>query len=205
MDNILQKVALCGLFFRKYKFFYFVAFMGVLVICAFSTRPHNAPSFEEATTYPPDSLSKADIEGTKYQLTKIKTERKADSIVNFALSLEGTPYRYGGESKKGFDCSGFIFHIFRHFGFDEINRSSRTQAVQGSAVDLNRVKKGDLLFFTGTNPQLKTIGHVGLVISEPGEEVRFIHSSSNGGVKISDFTGYYETRFVHAKRLPEPK
>ena len=206
MYNILKGLTACFHFFRKYKFLYFVALMGVLVICAFTTRPDESPSYQKAGIAPPDSLSKFDLEGTKLMLNKIKLQRMADSLVAFALSLEGVPYRYGGESPKGgFDCSGFVFHIYRKFGLDHINRSSRTQAVQGIPVTPEEVQKGDLLFFTGTNPQVKEVGHVGIVISEPGEEVQFVHSSSNGGVKISDLSGYYETRFMVAKRLIEPK
>lgn len=205
MNNILNGLMACFDFFRKYKFLYFVALMGVLVICAFTTRPDDLPSYQKAGIAPPDSLSKIDLEGTKWMLSRIKLQRKADSLVNFALSLKGAPYRYGGESPKGFDCSGFVFHIYRKFGLDHINRSSRTQAMQGSPVSVEEIQKGDLLFFTGTNPQIKEVGHVGIVITEPGEEVQFVHSSSNGGVKISDLSGYYETRFMHAKRLIEVK
>lgn len=192
-------MAFYGRLFTRYKFIYFVAFMGVLVFSAFNTRPNNSLSFEEATL-PPDSLSKIDLEGTAHLLKEFKVKRLADSLISFALALEGKPYRYGGESPKGFDCSGFVFHVFKQFGID-LNRSSRTQAQQGTAVELEQVKKGDLLFFTGTNPQKKQVGHVGIVISDPEEEVKFVHSSSNGGVKVSVFDGYYQTRYMQAKRF----
>lgn len=202
MYKILQKVALGSQFLMKCKFLYFVALMGILVFSAFNSRPDKSPSFEEAATLlPPDSLSRIDLEGTKHQIKKIKFERQADSLVNFALSLTGMPYRYGGNSTKGFDCSGFVYHVFNRFGFNDLNRSSRTQAIQGSAVELEQAQKGDLLFFTGTNPQQRQVGHVGIVVSAPGEEVQFVHSSSNGGVKVSKLEGYYETRFMQAKRI----
>ena len=192
-------MAFYGRLFTRYQFIYFVAFMGILVFSAFNTRPNNSLSFEEATL-PPDSLSKIDLEGTAHLLKEFKVKRLADSLISFALALEGKPYRYGGESPKGFDCSGFVFHVFKQFGID-LNRSSRTQAQQGTAVELEQVKKGDLLFFTGTNPQKKQVGHVGIVISDPEEEVKFVHSSSNGGVKVSVFDGYYQTRYMQAKRF----
>lgn len=188
-----------GRFFKRYKFIYFVAFMGILVISAFTTRPGNSPSFKEATL-PPDSLTKIDMEGTALLLKEFKLKQLADSLVSFALSLEGKPYRYGGESPKGFDCSGFVLHVFKQFNY-ELNRSSRGQVQQGTAIELEEVKKGDLLFFTGTNPQKKQVGHVGIVISDPFEEVKFVHSSSNGGVKVSVLDGYYQTRFMQAKRF----
>ena len=203
MYKILQKVALGSQILMKYKFLYFVALMGILVFSAFNSRPDKSPTFEKAATLlpPPDSLSPIDLDGTKLQIKKIRLERQADSLVNFALSLTGTPYRYGGKSLNGFDCSGFVYHVFNRFGFNDLNRSSRTQAIQGSAVELEQAQKGDLLFFTGTNPQQRQVGHVGIVISAPGEEVQFVHSSSNGGVKVSKLEGYYETRFMQAKRI----
>ncbi|EMR01390.1 C40 family peptidase [Cesiribacter andamanensis] len=125
---------------------------------------------------------------------------KANKLIRYANSLMGTPYIYGGTSLKGFDCSGFIHHVFGTFDV-ELERSSRMQGTQGTEVALEEVQKGDLLFFTGTNPKLREVGHVGIVISEPGEPVSFIHSSSNGGVKVSELEGYYTTRYMFAKRM----
>lgn len=131
-----------------------------------------------------------------------KTKKKAAALVDYAQSLLGRPYNYGGTSPAGFDCSGYIYHVFSKFDFD-MERSSRTQSTQGTEIAVDEVVPGDLLFFTGTNPSIREVGHVGIVISEPGEPVTFIHSSSNGGVKISDLEGYYTTRFMFAKTINE--
>ena len=204
MIQILQKITLSLQSFWKYKLVYFVALFGAMLFSSFdssNSRPLNALFTEsDVASLPPDSLSRIDLEGTQRLIKEFRTKRLADSLISFALSLEGKPYRYGGESPKGFDCSGFVVHVFRQFGFD-LNRSSRTMVTQGTAVDLEQVRKGDLLFFTGTNVQNRTVGHVGIVISEVGEEVQFVHSSSNGGVKTSQLEGYYQTRFMQAKRL----
>jgi cell wall-associated NlpC family hydrolase len=126
--------------------------------------------------------------------------RKALALTDYAHTLMGTPYIYGGTSKKGFDCSGFIHHVFSKFDVD-LERSSRMQGTQGIEISQDEVQQGDLLFFTGTNPNIREVGHVGIVISAPGEPVTFIHSSSNGGVKISELEGYYTTRYMFAKRM----
>ncbi|MBX0332874.1 C40 family peptidase [Pontibacter sp. HSC-14F20] len=124
-----------------------------------------------------------------------------DSLIAYALTLMGTPYRYGGTSNSGFDCSGFTSHVFQEFGVP-VTRSSTTQSEDGIPVDRDEARPGDLVIFTGTNPQVREPGHVGIVISEPGDTISFVHSSSNGGVKISQVEGSgYDTRFLGVRRV----
>lgn len=125
---------------------------------------------------------------------------KVTALTEYAQSLLGKPYNYGGTTPSGFDCSGFVYHVFNKFD-REIERTSRSQGTQGREISVEEAGPGDLIFFTGTNPKVRDVGHVGIIISNPGEPVSFIHSSSNGGVKISDLEGYYTTRFMFAKRL----
>lgn len=125
----------------------------------------------------------------------------SDSIIAYALSLIGSPYVYGGTSDSGFDCSGFTSHVFQEFDVP-ITRSSTTQSQDGLAVDKGEARPGDLVIFTGTNPAVREPGHVGIVISEPGDVISFVHSSSNGGVKISQVEGTgYDKRFLGVRRL----
>ncbi|PVY40204.1 NlpC/P60 family protein [Pontibacter virosus] len=124
-----------------------------------------------------------------------------DSLISYALTLMGTPYLYGGTSNSGFDCSGFTSHVFQKFGVP-VTRSSTTQSEDGIPVDRDEARPGDLVIFTGTNPQVREPGHVGIVISEPGDTISFVHSSSNGGVKISQVEGTgYEVRFLDVRRV----
>lgn len=200
MKPIMHIKTSFGNFFNRYRFIYLVAFAGLLTFSAFTTKPDNESSSEATETLPPDSLSLIDEQMKEQFLAEIRRNRYTDSLISFALALEGKPYRWGGKSLKGFDCSGFVYYIFEKFGY-EMERSSRQQSKQGMEIALENVQKGDLLFFTGTNPQQKQVGHVGIVISEKGDEVTFVHSSSKGGVKVSDLEGYYETRILFAKRL----
>lgn len=127
-----------------------------------------------------------------------------DSIVNYALTLLGSPYVYGGDNSDGFDCSGFIVHVFDQNGIT-VKRSSGLQSTEGVAVDRNEAAPGDLVIFTGTDKSVRQPGHVGIVISEPGDTIQFIHSSSSrreSGVKISKVEGSgYDDRFLGIRRI----
>lgn len=165
-----------------------------------------APALEEFPSIERVSLNTTDAEPT---LDKIRSRAVASTnankaaakdLISYAHSLLGSPYNYGGITPSGFDCSGYVYHVFSKFEKD-IERSSSAQSTQGDQVEVAEAVPGDLLFFTGTDPKVREVGHVGIVISEPGEPVSFIHSSSNGGVKISELEGYYTTRFMFAKRI----
>ncbi|HMM10960.1 MAG TPA: C40 family peptidase [Bacteroidales bacterium] len=127
-----------------------------------------------------------------------------DSLINYSRSYIGTPYRYGGRTTNGFDCSGFVKHVYGKFGL-ELPPSSRTQATVGEAVPLESVRKGDLIFFKGRNSRSKYIGHVGIVVDvEPeSNDILFIHSSTHGGLRLDwlNKEDYYRKRFVTTRRL----
>ncbi|HSH35698.1 peptidoglycan-binding protein [Schnuerera sp.] len=120
-----------------------------------------------------------------------------ENIVATAKKYLGTPYRYGGNSTNGFDCSGFTQFVYKQIGIN-ISRSSSTQAKDGKQVSRNDLQIGDLLIFTGTsgsNP-----GHTGIYIGDN----KFIHASSGkqSQVIITDLnSGYYSRRFICGRRL----
>jgi cell wall-associated NlpC family hydrolase len=124
-----------------------------------------------------------------------------DTLIDYAMSLMGSPYVYGGTDETGFDCSGFTSHVYQAFGVP-VTRSSSTQSEDGVEIDRAEAQPGDLLIFTGTNPNKREPGHVGIVISEPGDTISFVHSSSNGGVKVSQVEGSgYERRLLGVRRV----
>ncbi|KAA3438446.1 C40 family peptidase [Rufibacter hautae] len=126
---------------------------------------------------------------------------KSDSLVAFALQRYGTEYTYGGVTEEGFDCSGFITYVYTHFGMN-IPHGSSAQAKLGESVPVQEAKKGDLVIFTGTDLKDRTPGHVGIVITNPPKAVQFVHSSSNGGVKVSELEGtLYQDRFLDIRRV----
>jgi cell wall-associated NlpC family hydrolase len=115
--------------------------------------------------------------------------------VETALALRGVPYRNGGTTRDGFDCSGFTQYVFAQSGI-ALPRDVRTQFDQGEPVPLSFVEKGDLLFFTTVAPGPS---HVGIAIG--GGE--FVHApSSDGVVRVERIDASYWTgRFIGAKRV----
>ncbi|KUG07697.1 hypothetical protein ASU33_15355 [Solirubrum puertoriconensis] len=130
---------------------------------------------------------------------------RPDSVVRFALRQLGKPYCYAGTTPQGgFDCSGFLTYVYNQFGV-ELPHSSAMQYKIGQPVARQQARKGDLIIFTGTAQGSSTPGHAGIVISEPGQPLRFVHSSSSRrdpGVKISQVDGTdYERRFLGVRRV----
>ncbi|MBI1184300.1 NlpC/P60 family protein [bacterium] len=131
--------------------------------------------------------------------------RKYELLVDEALKYVGTKYVFGGTAPGGFDCSGFVSYVFQKYNIS-LPRISSDQAKSGKRVGLRRVQKGDLLFFRGSNIKDRSIGHVGIVVSEKHEPVRFVHASTSRGVVVSELSmEYYKTRFRKARRFKELK
>ncbi|WP_162054764.1 C40 family peptidase [Pontibacter pamirensis] len=128
-------------------------------------------------------------------------ENNKNRLITYAMSLLGTPYVWAGVSPKGFDCSGFITHVFQKFDV-AVPHSSALQAKEGEHIARDEAKIGDLVIFTGTNPKKRTPGHVGIIISTDDDNIEFVHSSSVGGVKVSKVEGTgYSRRFMEIRRI----
>ena len=126
---------------------------------------------------------------------------KRDEVVKFATHYMGLRYRKGGSTERGFDCSGFTSYVFRNFGV-KLPHTSAGQSYYGIDVPRDKITKGDLIFFKGANIRRRSIGHVGIVISERGQPVRFIHSSTSGGIRIDYLDDrYYRLRYVRTRRI----
>ncbi|PQJ21144.1 C40 family peptidase [Tenacibaculum sp. SG-28] len=124
----------------------------------------------------------------------------ADKITWTAVSYKGTPYRYGGTTKKGMDCSGLIYTSFKERNRD-IPRTSGEMYKYGKPITLKNVQRGDLLFFI-TSKKRGRINHVGLVTSIKNKTVYFIHSTTSKGVIVSNMEQpYWKRTFVKAKRV----
>lgn len=126
-------------------------------------------------------------------------------IVAFAKTLLGTPYQFGCTSPStGFDCSGFITYVFNHFNI-EVPRSSADFTNEGTPIPLANAQPGDLILFTGTDSKIRTVGHIGIIVSNDTAGISFIHSSSGkeNAVIITELNERYRTRFVKVTRIVE--
>jgi peptidoglycan DL-endopeptidase CwlO len=112
------------------------------------------------------------------------------SVVAIAEQYLGVPYRWGGASPSGFDCSGLVMYVFAQVGVS-LPHSSYAQYGMGSPVSRDQLQPGDLVFFDG-------LGHVGIYVGGGS----FIHAPHTGDVvKISSMTGWYASTYVGARRV----
>ena len=124
-----------------------------------------------------------------------------DKIVSYGMGLLGTPYVTAGHSKKGFDCSGFVYFVFNYFEI-KVPRSSSQFKNFGKEIPISDVRKGDVLLFL--SPTRNAIGHLGIVTNPKGMESDFIHSASGCEMKVivtSLKKPGYLRRFVKAIRI----
>lgn len=122
------------------------------------------------------------------------TVSKGNEVVNYAFKFIGKPYVYGAAGPNAFDCSGLTQYVYNKFGIG-LSRTTYSQVNEGTKVDRNNLKAGDLIFFNTEG----SISHVGIYIGN-GE---FIHAPRTGKpVMISSLSdGYYSQRYATARRI----
>lgn len=140
-----------------------------------------------------------------YDNAAIADSVSGDSLVNFAETLIGTRYRSAmSDPDRGFDCSGFVSYVFKSFNF-KVPRSSPEFIDVGEKVSYEDARPGDIIIFTSPTHKHR-IGHVGIVVSNTGDDFKFIHSTSGKehGVTITEMDSTYKRRFVQVVRLIKP-
>jgi len=140
-------------------------------------------------------------ESGKCQLGKWRSEEERGMLVKVAKSFTGAPYRFGGDSVRGLDCSAYVRKIYEIFEV-ELPRIAREQYYAGVKVSKNELTTGDLVFFR-TKRHLNYPTHVGIYIGDD----KFIHASSylKQGVKINSLSeGYYMQRYTGGVRVKLP-
>jgi cell wall-associated NlpC family hydrolase len=150
---------------------------------AHAETPKAEPQFEAAAGDAPAST---------------QTPDKTQDLLLYALSLNGTRYKFGGRNaESGFDCSGFVSYVYNQAAGLSLPRTARAISQAGAKIAKNELQPGDLVFF---NTLRRAFSHVGIYLGEN----RFIHasSSSSGDVMVSDLSEkYWSKRFDGARRL----
>lgn len=119
---------------------------------------------------------------------------KMDGFIEEAI---GTPYKRGGTSLKGFDCSGFVISIFNQMNID-LPRTSKDQSSEGTKVAKDDLQPGDLVFFDTEGKNNGDVTHAGIYVGN-GE---FAHASVSRGVVLDKLdSNYYKPRYVTARRV----
>jgi cell wall-associated NlpC family hydrolase len=124
-------------------------------------------------------------------------------IVEYAENFIGTPYVYASTNPSvGFDCSGFITHVFNHFNIT-VPRSSVNFTHVPHEIPVEEAKPADLILFTGTDSTIRVVGHMGIIVYNANDELLFIHATSGKkmGVTITPLNEYYKGRFVKVIRV----
>jgi cell wall-associated NlpC family hydrolase len=143
-----------------------------------------------------EDLSGLEIEAAVQIPTDSYLERVWDGIF-YSLSLVGIKYRWGGSSPNtGFDCSGFVAHVYKKMTGLVLPHNSHSIAKVGTAVPMSDLKPGDLVFF---NTMRRPFSHVGIYLGEK----RFVHAAATGKhVDIADMSkSYWTKRYNGARRI----
>lgn len=118
---------------------------------------------------------------------------RVETILDYAKTFIGVPYRGGGMSSSGFDCSGYTKYVFANFGI-ELPRTASSQYYHGQGISADEAKAGDLVAFKSGG----SINHVGIYLGNG----QFIHSSSSQGVTISGvYDSYWGSRVLGFSRI----
>lgn len=125
-----------------------------------------------------------------------------NKVVREARTYTGTPYRLGGNTRGGIDCSGLIANVFITVGL-KMPRVSWQQSEVGYEVEVNAIRPGDLLFFVPERGKAGYVSHAAIVteVRDYNNDIRFIHASSSRGVREDNlYSSYFKGRFVKALR-----
>src|SRR5687767_4349490 len=200
---------------KSIQFFLVILSTGILFSCLpIERKPPEATMSDSAASVNNEDPVVAEPDSGRFNIqpkdSAIKIARiiqtgktRPAEIVEFAKTLIGVPYKYASANpSEGFDCSGFITHVFNHFKIN-VPRSSIDFTNVGREIDPTKALPGDLVLFTGTDSTLRVVGHMGIIISNDNGNLEFIHSSSGkaNGVVITPLQRSYKNRFEKIIRV----
>lgn len=163
-------------------------------------NPADSSAADEEFDEPPPTESPVDKSKFAFNIEKLKEFNVAltprEKILLEVIKFLDTPYKYGGSTQNGIDCSAFTLQVFQSSLSIDLPRSAREQYVVGEKISKEELQFGDLVFFNtrrASNP-----GHVGIYLGEN----QFVHASRSLGVTVSSIDDtYYKKRYVGARRV----
>lgn len=157
----------------------------LVMVMAFCFNSAMAQTAEGPNTNDPDNLAKEYFS----QIMDVAVSTTANAkLYQFIYEWIGTPYRLGGHTKKGIDCSKFAYEVYDKVFNTTLGHNSRNIYTQVSPVKKEDLKSGDLVFF---KIRSKSITHVGVYLGDD----KFAHASSSRGVMISNLNEAYWKRY----------
>ncbi len=135
--------------------------------------------------------------GTSPQRPETNSEDKMNELVMYAVSLADTPYHYGGKDpENGFDCSGYVDHVFQHSLGITLPRTSHELSRAGTSINFKQLRPGDLVFY---NTQHGAFSHVGIYVGEN----KFVHAPKSGSrIRVEEMNEkYWKSRYNGARRI----
>lgn len=171
------------------------------LIDQFGFPEENEEEFEDYT----DEPSNIDVEGVLQKFTEQISGLDADKgttseqVLIEIIKLIKTPYKYGGTTERGIDCSAFTQRVYANALKIQLLRSARDQYTMGDVIsDRENLKFGDLIFFN-TRRRVRP-GHVGIYLGDNF----FVHASSKLGVTVSTLEqDYYNKKYMGGRRIQE--
>lgn len=132
------------------------------------------------------------------QKKKRKRQQKVSAVISTARSYLGTPYRWGGNSKRGIDCSGLIHNAYKSIGI-ALPRTAKAQSKVGQKKGWVGIKPGDIVYFKFKSAKNRW-WHSGMITYVSDHKIGFIHASSSRGVVESNLLSDYYKKNVKSFR-----
>lgn len=175
---------------------YNLSVLGDSVCDAGAFQDDALPGFGESVVRIPasdDALSKSWNNEGAVRAENDPAEIRSD-IIDFAHTFMGIPYKWGGSTPEGFDCSGYIWYVFKEYDV-ELPRVARFQQREATPIEIQNLRPGDLIFFSNSI----RVNHSGIVTRNTGDKLEMIHSSSSLGISVVDVlsSSYWEPR-IHS-------
>lgn len=179
-----------------------IFFLGGLVSCKNGQFVQDPSSQRHTIEW--DRKSKKDKRKSSeevFEHSSKKASAPAKTVIRSAKSYIGTPYKYGGTSRNGMDCSALTMLSFRNAGMS-LPRTSSAQSQVGKSIRITSLQPGDLVFFS--YQRNRKVSHVGIVteVANPKSDITFIHASTSLGVVESNlYSAHYQKVYVGARRV----